>query len=70
LFSAHRIALGVRWVFKRIGEGFPLALAEVGGGTRWKGKKKKHNDSSKPAIDVAKYKIVGDEEKEKGKQAQ
>jgi len=66
LFGAHRIVLGIRWVFRKIGAGFSrlfLRSEEVELGMKEK------DDLPKPTIDVAKDKIVGDEEKHNEKQA-
>jgi CBS domain containing-hemolysin-like protein len=63
LFGAHRLALGIRWVFKRIGAGFARLFSQ--GKEAEPTEKEKVDDSPKPAIDVVKDKVAGDEEKEK-----
>ena len=67
LFGAHRIVLGIRWVFRRICAGFTRLLSrseevESAG-------KERDGDSLKPTTDITKDKVVGDEEKENEKQA-
>jgi len=67
LFGAHRIVLGIRWVFRRICAGFarlfpPSKEVESVG-------KEKDGDSLKPTTDVTKDKVVGDGEKENEKRA-
>ncbi|KAF9646266.1 hypothetical protein BDM02DRAFT_3271100 [Thelephora ganbajun] len=67
LFGAHRIVIGIRWMFRRIGAGFSRLLSRgkevdpVG--------KEKDDGSPKPITDVVKDKVVGDEEKENEKQS-
>jgi len=63
LFGAHRIVLGIRWVFRKICAGFSrlFSRSEVELGMKEK--------DDLPATDVAKDKIVGDEEKHNEKQA-
>lgn len=68
LFGAHRIVLGIRWVFRRIGAGFSRLLSrsekvEPGAG------KEKDDDSPKPTTDVTKGKVVEDEGTETEKRA-
>lgn len=67
LFGVHRIALGIRWIFKRIGAGFGRLFPrnkEVE-----PTEKGKDDDSPRPTTDVAKDKVVGDDEKESESQS-
>jgi hypothetical protein len=66
LFGGHRVALGVCCVFERIGAGFSLLLSRgKEAEPTWK---ETVDDSPKSATDVAKDKVVGNEEKENKKQ--
>ena len=66
LFGAHRLALGIRWMFKRIGAGFARLFSQ--GREAEPTEKEKVDDLPEPATDVAKDKVVGDDEKENKKQ--
>lgn len=62
LFGAHRIVLGIRWAFKRLGVVSSRLFSrskEVE-----PAEKEKDDDSPKPTADIDKDKIVGDKEKE------
>lgn len=65
LFGAHRIVLGIRWVFRRVGAGVGRLLSRsnqvepVG--------KEKDGNSSKQTTNVTKDKVIGYEERENEK---
>jgi CBS domain containing-hemolysin-like protein len=65
LFGAHRLALGIRWVFKKIGAGFARLFSQ--GKEAEPTEKEEVDDSLKPAADVTKDTVAGDEEKENEK---
>ena len=65
LFGVHRMALGIRWVFKRIGAGFGRLLSR---NKEVEPLGKGEGDSSKVTTDTIINKVVGDEEKENEKQ--
>ena len=66
LFGAHRIVLGIRWIFRRIGAGLSrlFSRSKEAETTLEKG-----GDLQKPTTEVTKAKVVEDEEKENEKQA-
>jgi len=67
LFGAHRIVLGIRWAFKRIGAGFSRLFSRRTQEVEPTGEE---NDSDIPKLtkDIAKEETVGDEEKHNEKQ--
>jgi len=78
LFGAHRIALGIRWVFKKIGAIFVRLFsrsnedaesAEKENEDAEPAEKEKDDDLPKPTTDIDNDKVVGDEGKETEKQA-
>jgi len=62
LFGAHRIVLGIRWVFKRIGAGCSRLFSRRREAEPTE-KENDDDDTLKSTTDIAKDKIVGDEEK-------
>ena len=66
LFGAHRIVLGIRWVFRRICAGFTRLLSRS---EEVESAGEKDGGSLKPTTDITKDKVVGDEEKENEKRA-
>ena len=67
LFGVHRIALGIRWMFKRTCSIFVWLFSRSNEVEPVE--KEKGDDSPKLTTDIDKEKVVGDEEKENEKQA-
>jgi len=67
LFGVHRIALGIRWAFKRTGAIFVWLFSRSN--EVEPAEKEEDDDSPKLTTDIDKDKVVGDEEKENEKQA-
>jgi len=67
LFGAHRIALGIRWIFKRTCAIYVRLFPRSNEAEPTE--KEKDDDSPKLTTDTDKDKVVGDEEKENEKQA-
>ena len=65
LFGAHRIVLGIRWAFKRIG----VVSSRLFSRRKEVEPAEKDDDSPKPTTDIEKDKIAGDKEKENEEQA-
>jgi len=67
LFGAHRLVLGIRWVFKRIGAGFSRLVSRSNEAES--SEKEKDGESSKPTTDIDEATVVGSGEKENEEKA-
>ena len=67
LFGAHRLVLGIRWVFKRIGAAFSRLFSRSNEADP--SEKEKGDDLSKPTSDIDKDTVVGSGEKESEEKA-
>lgn len=67
MFGAHRIVLGVHWVFEMIGADFVRFLSQNKGAEP--AGREKDDDSPKLNTDIDKDKVVRNEEKGNGSQA-
>lgn len=67
LFGAHRLVLGIRWVFKRIGAEFSRLVSRSNEAEP--SEKEKDDESSKPTTDIDEITVVGSGEKENEEKA-